>query len=166
MEKDSITAMINEARQQGWLVQDQLAFIPEIMNIYSQASEYFLDLIAEEDPQYRQTLVYHTCRYLFAKAVEGVILWGPSPGGEISVYFHPKHLVGELKTEVPSHLHQTVIESQEVGESLFRAHKDWIIECQEKGVSLDLSDEIRKTIEWIPRFGISYALQKNYHAMR
>ena len=92
MEKDSIGAMIDEVRQQGWLPQDELSIIHEIMHIYSQASEYFLDFIDEQDQQYRESLVYHTCRYLFAKAVEGVILWGASRDGNISVYFHPKHL--------------------------------------------------------------------------
>jgi hypothetical protein len=164
--KDSIDAMILEATRQGWLTNRNLAHIPELVSIYENASDYFMNVVDKSDQKMRETLVYHICKYLFAKAAEGVILWGTSPGGNISVYFHSKHLVGDCETEVPRHLHKAVIDTMSIGESLFRAHQEFVVQSQKQGLEFDLHEEIAKTIQWIPRFGINYALYHKFDALR
>jgi hypothetical protein len=162
---DSVQAMITAAESQGWLHDREIMIVPELLNMYNQASDYFYKLINENDPRYRETFVFHTCKYLFAKGVEGVILWGASPDGKISVFFHPRHLVGEFESEVPTHLHKVVLDSLKVGETLFQAHQGWIIKQQESGKNLDLDREIKETLEWIPRLGMSYALENQYETL-
>ena len=87
--RDSSEAMIMEAKRQGWL--QELKFIPELIPIYHNAADYFLGEIEKCEPRMRETLVFDCSRYLFAKAVEGVILWGSSLDGKISVFFHPDY---------------------------------------------------------------------------
>lgn len=164
--KDSIGAMISEATRQGWLQDSDLGFIPELVSIYKNAADHFTNIIDKSEPKMRETLMYHTCRYLFAKGVEGVILWGISPHGKVSVYFHSKHLVESVETEVPKHLHAIVINSMPIGESLFRAHQYFIIQSQKKGHYIDLQNEMCETVQWIPRLGISYALYNKFHELR
>jgi len=163
---DSIDAMIAEATRQGWLPDRDLGMIPELVDIYKNAANHFSNMIFETEPEYRETLMYHTCKYLFAKAVEGVILWGMTSDGQISVYFHPKHLTEGIETEVPFHLHQIVIDSMSIGDSLFRAHQEFVIQSLEKGVEISVDEEIAKTIQWISSFGIGFALFNNYQALR
>lgn len=164
--KDSIDAMIYEAKQQGWFRGKTLSIIPELLKIYKGAADHFMKMIEAEDTQYRETLMYHTCRYLFAKAVEGVILWGNSPDGKISVYFSPKHIFNDFETEVPQHLHQTVIDSMPVGESLFKAHQKFVIQAQTSGLDINLREEMQNTIYWITRLGMSYALFNRFGLLR
>ena len=158
--------MFNEAERQGWLRNRDLGTISELMSMYKNAANYFVELIDDADSGSRESIVYHTCRYLFAKGVEGVILWGIAPSGNISVYFEPKHLLGEIETEVPKHLHKVVCDSMSVADGLFKAHQNFIIESQKSSRPIDLKAEIVKTVEWIPRFGISYALFKQYQVLR
>ena len=143
-----------------------IKFIPEITKIYQEASDVFTKIISDAESELRESIVSNSCRYLFAKAVEGVILWGLSEQGRISVYFHPKQLTDEIETEVPKHLHKIVVESQSIGERLFKAHQGVVIQSQKKGMNLDLAKEIQQTIQWIPRLGVSYALFNNYHVLR
>jgi len=164
--KDSLGAMIIEANRQGWLPDRNLSFIPEILPIYQKAAEYFTKFIYESEPEYLETFVYHTCRYLFAKGVEGVILWGMSPAGKVSVYFHPKHLLGDIETEVPHHLHKTVVDSMLVGESLFEAHQGFVLQAQKNKDDINLHAEVSLTLQWISRFGITYALYNRYQALK
>lgn len=163
---DSVDAMLAEAQKQGWLVGKELKFIPELESMYKGAADYFLNLVNESESDMRETFVFNSSRYLFAKAVEGVILWGMSPDGNISIFFHPRHLVGNFETEVPKHLHKTVSDSMLVGESLFRAHQNWVISVQKSRQNIVLHDEIQKTLRWIPKLGISYGLAKNYQNLR
>jgi hypothetical protein len=162
--EDSVDAMLSEARAQGWL-QDSMGRIPELVTLYKNAADDFMGLVRESEPDGRQTLMFHICRYLFGKAVEGVILWGAAPHGNISVYFHPKHLVGEVETEVPVHLHKVVIDSMSIGETLFRAHQAFVIQSQKEGIGIDLEDEMAKTLQWIPRLGVSYALHRKFNLL-
>jgi hypothetical protein len=164
--RDSVDAMIEEAARQGWLPDRTLGLIPEIANIYKSAADHFLTVINESEPRMRETLAYHVCRYLFAKGVEGVILWGLAPDGKISIYFHEKHLVGDVETEVPAHLHKTVIDSMKIGESLFKAHQQFVIQAQQRGVGIDIKEEMKSTVTWVSQFGISYALFHKYQALR
>lgn len=163
---DSVGAMLSEAQRQGWLVGKELRFIPELESIYKSASEYFASLVEESEPKLRETMTFHSSRYLFAKAVEGVILWGMSSDGNVSVFFHPRHLEGEVETEVPRHLHNVVIDTMSLGESLFKVHQNWVIAAQKGGRDFCLRDETQKTLRWIPKFGINYGLFKNYHTLR
>jgi hypothetical protein len=162
---DSLEAMLTEAEHQGWLPERTIGSIPELIGIYTGASKYFVDLILETEPVMRETMTCHVCRYLFAKGVEGVILWGLSKDGNVSVYFHPKHLVGEIETEVPPHLHSIVIQSLSVGESLFWAHNRFIMKQQENGSEIDYIGETATVLRWLPKLGISYALFKRYHEL-
>ncbi|NLV44323.1 MAG: hypothetical protein GXY07_07465 [Candidatus Hydrogenedentes bacterium] len=161
---DSIKAMMRVAEARGILEGDSLAFIPEITPMYKRASNFFLQLLAEQEPEMTETMASLICRYLFAKGVEGVMLWGASPNGHISILFHPKHLVGPMETDVPPHLHKLVVDSLHLGEELFRAHQAFVMEHQFED-SFDLDAEIEKTIEWMPRFGISYGLAQRYQVL-
>ena len=161
--KDSVGAMISEATRQGWL--PILGSIPELVSVYENVPDYFMNIIDGSEPRMRETIMYHICRYLFAKGVEGVILWGLAPDGQISVYFDIKHLIDGIVTEVPHHLHETVVDSMCVGESLFRAHQEFIIQAQKVGLEIDLRQETIDTLKWIPRLGISYALFHKYQAL-
>jgi len=162
---NSIQAVFAEAEKQGWLVGQNVNFIPEIMGIYGKASDYFLQMIEEADPKFRETLAFHVSRYLFAKGVEGVIQWGASPKGNISVFFHPKHLHGVMEFEIPPEYRHLVDESVKIGENLFRAHQINIMERQTKHNKLDIRLEMYDVINWMPRLGISYALNKGYHEL-
>jgi len=164
--KDSLDAMILEATSQGWLSDRNFEMIPEIVNIYNEAADYFIDIIEESDPRMHESLVYHTCRYLFAKGVEGVILWGLASDGKVSVYFNPKHLNGDIDTGLPPNLHKVVINSIPIGESLFRAHQEFVIHHQKSGLKIDIHAEIVKTLQWAARFGIRYALFHKYQILR
>ena len=115
--------------------------------------------------QYRETMVFHICRYLFAKGVEGVILWGGSKDGKIYVYFHHKHFTDKFETEVPAKYHSLVEDSMKTGVSLFKAHQEWVIQKQNAKAEIDLSKEIEEVIKWIPRFGIAFALHNKYQAL-
>ena len=163
---DAKETLFAEAERQGWLPGRELSFIPEIQHIYERAANYFLDFIEDQDPKMRETLAFHVCRYLFAKGVEGVILWGASSDGNISVGFHPKHLAGEIETDVPKHLHETVTRALPIGESLFRVHQKRILDHQNAETALDLHEELKTTLQWIPRLGISYGLFNKYQALR
>ena len=166
---DSLDAIIKEAQRQGWLEDRDLKFIPEILSIYDDASNYFTNLIYDannEEPGTRETMVYLVSRYLFAKGVEGVILWGATSDGKISVYFHPKHLHGDIETEVPKHLNKVVMESVSVGESLFRVHQGWVIEQQKHSQAIDLNREIQEVVKWMPKMGIHYALYNQYQFLK
>jgi len=164
--EDSVEAMIFEAERQGWLEDRDFGMISELTSIYRKASKKFFELIDESDSRYRETFVHHTCRYLFAKSVEGVILWGASPDGRISINFHPNGMTGKIDTDLPPQLNKFVIESMAVGESLFKAHQSYVImKCKTDSENIDIQVEIAKTILWIPKFGISYALSKNYQSL-
>ena len=162
--EDSIKAMMRVGEARGMLEGGSLAFIPEITPMYKKASKFFLDLLAEQEPEMMETFACLICRYLFAKGVEGVMLWGASPNGHISILFHPKHLVGPLETDVPPDLHQLVVDALPLGEELFRAHQAFVLEHQFED-AFDLDDEIEKTFEWMPRFGISYGLAQKYQVL-
>mgnify|MGYP000129332187 CR=1 FL=1 len=49
--KDSVDAMILEATRQGWLPDRDLGFIPELVSIYKNAAEYFIEIIADSEPR-------------------------------------------------------------------------------------------------------------------
>lgn len=163
---DAMDTLLTEAETQGWLPGRELSLIPEILPIFNNAASYFLNYIEEQEPMRRETLMFHTCRYLFAKGVEGVILWGAAPKGKISVYFHPKHLLGEIETEVPKHLHQFVLNSLPEGESLFRVHQKRVLDLQKSGKPVDLHEEMKTTLTYITRLGISYGLFHKYQELR
>jgi TPR repeat protein len=162
--KNSLDAIIAEAKRQGWL-RDDFGYIPELLNIYTPASKYFMDLLLKTEPEMQETMKYEICRYLFAKGVEGVILWGLSNDGKISVNFHPKHLTEEIETEVPKHLHELVVQSRSVGETLFWAYNRFMLKQQEAGADLNCHEEALNVLRWIPKLGISYALFKEFHQL-
>jgi hypothetical protein len=157
--------MMEEAESQGWL-SGELKWIPELESMCNRASDYFFEIIQEQEPEEQQEFMFHCCRYLFAKGNEGVILWGLSPSGRVSVFFHPRHLFGEFETEVPSHLHSIVLDTMPVGEALFNAVERWVIASQESGLEFDLNHEIKETLRWVLKLGIHHGLTKNLNAMR
>ncbi len=169
--KDSLDAMILEAKSQGWLSDNNIAIIPEIANVYDSASKYFLETILNGEPEATQTMTFYVCRYLFVKGVEGVVLWGMSSNGLISVYFDHNHLFDDIQTDLPEHLHNEVTSTLTIGESLFFAHQKYVLYKQRKNLAnsfddTDISREVELAVNWIPRFGITYAINRGYDAMR
>lgn len=162
----SLKAMTAEAARQGWMEGTQLNMVPELADMYSQSTSHFMQLFPGEDLDMLQPLVYHCTRYLFAKGVEGAILWGLSPDGKISIYIDPKHLTDTFQTEVPSHLHQTVVDSMAVGDSLYEAHRRFVQRAREAGRDVDLRAEIAETLTWAPRFGMHYGLARGLHDLQ
>lgn len=160
----SVEAMLAEARKQGWLF-NELLFIPELAGLYADASEHFIKFISGLSPCEKNNYALQVSRYLFAKAVEGVILWGHSPDGKISVLFHVKHITEKFETEVPFHLHKVVEDSMAIGESLFNAHLEWVRDQLDKKESIDLDLEIKDVFLWTPRLGICYGLSKQYDSL-
>jgi hypothetical protein len=166
MPTDSVDAMTKEAIRQGWLEDIGLKMVPELVNIYSDAADYFMDVIDDTEPRLRETIVYHVCKYLFAKGVEGVIKWGSSPEGKLSVCFHAGNLSGNMDIELPKHLHKVVLDSQLVGESLFKAHSKFMLDCRSSGIRVDIREEISKSVEFISKLGVHYALFNNMQILR
>lgn len=160
-----LKAMIVEANRQGWLHSAQPDIISEIAPIFDQAATYYLHLIDGAEPAKHEPLALHFCRYLFAKGVEGTILWGLSPGGAGSFRFDPRQVILSCDAAVPTHLHDTVADTMDIGESLYRSHEQHVQLARTAGRTLDLHAEIEEALTWIPRLGMHYALSQGLHEL-
>jgi TPR repeat protein len=161
MDPGAFPAMLQEAEIRGCLEGGSLAAIPELHGMYQSAAINLFKLITDIEPEARQSAAFQFSRYLFAKGVEGVILWGATSDGNISVYFDPRHVTRKFETEVPKQFHQIVEDSMEVADFLFGAHQRWILAEQKANRDPDISREIGGLLRWMPLFGISWAMNNH-----
>lgn len=154
-----------EAQRQGWLGKS-LSVIPEVLDIYRKGSIYFYEFIRKADSQYHEALVYQAVRYLFAKGVEGVIIWGKTPDGKISIGFDTHYLVEQnYNYEINEEYHYLIDEALSIGESLFKVHQSFILEQQRLNKKFHLFRQMQDTLECIPMFAVHYGLYKQYDSL-
>ena len=176
--RDSSEVIVNAALAQGWIKDKELNFIPELLPVFAEATEFFFDLVVQsmndaaqrKDPQSGIAVMQRVCMYLFAKGIEAVMLWRDSPDGKISIGVEPKHLVNlDIKTDLDPGRHKIAIEKMECGGMLFEAHNKFMIQTLRDRQSPGLfgeeyvRSEMRKTIEWIPRIAMCHAILQGYH---
>ena len=164
--KDSIDAMLSCAKEQLWLQDNELIVIPELVSVCKSGSERILEMINNAEPEAKNEMALCATKYLFAKGVEAVILWGISSDGIISIDFHPEHITEKFETGVPAHLHSIVENTMGVGKSLFSAHQQWVSGQLKVGNEVDIDREIENIIEWSPSFGVHFAMHNNFDIKR
>lgn len=167
---DSAEALIKKALSEGIIKDRELNFVPEAIPVINGGVKMFYDIVREyreQEDEIPAGLVHHICCYLFAKAVEAVIVWGQTKDGKFSIYYLPKDMANLTPNpEIPEKYHSVVLESMKYGELLFLAHKDFIeSHLIPNSIDYDIMEEIHKTFLWISRIGMSHALEKEYHLL-
>ena len=173
--EDSLHAMAKAAKASGLIRNSELDTIPELVPVLSQGSEMFFKLAvqsmaraaSQQDPQGGLAMMQRACMYLFAKGVEAVLLWAKSSDGRISMGFEPSELTTlDISTDLPPDQHRLAVDALGQGKLLFDAHTQFMIESCDDGRVVDekhVQAEMRKTLLWIPRFAMAYAVARNYH---
>jgi len=172
---DSVYVMSEAAETSGLISSGEIATIPELLPVLSQGSEMFFKLAvqsmaraaAQQDPQGGLPMMQRACMYLFAKGVEAVLLWAKSPDGRISMGFEPSELTTlDISTDLPPDQHRLAVDAMGGGRLLFDAHVQFMAGSWDDARQVDVKhveDEMRKTLLWIPRFAMAYAVARNYH---
>ena len=164
----SLCAMLNLAKENG-LFEEEATFpvIPEALPLFSRASQHFCSIITSQDPTALETMMHHTCRYLWGKAIEAAFLWAKSPDGNISINFEPGEIANQtITTDLPAELEATV--QSEMGAFLpyFEAHQQAMLTHQSDMVGEQFESEIAVTLDYFPKLGMAYAIMKGYHEMQ
>jgi hypothetical protein len=174
--KDSVDAMLVAAVAQKLVKsKNDLGVAPKVMPILARASDVFCDIAIKalelaserDDPKAGAAVMQRACMYLFAKGVEGVMLWGNARYGEISIGFEPADMLSlRLSTDLPADQHELAVASREHGKMLFDAHYRFLLERMRQS-SGDLGwdfvrEETHKTLQWVPRIAVSFALMMGY----
>jgi hypothetical protein len=161
----SLCAMLDEAKRNGlYEDDDNIPIIPEVLPIFSKASNHFMCIIQSQDPRFQETLMHHSCRYLWGKSIEAAFLWAKSPDGNISINFEAGEMAKQtITTELPEQLERIVISSIDDFVPYFKAHQNAMIANQSMMTPDSMIREIAVTLEYFPQIGLAYAIAKGYH---
>jgi hypothetical protein len=161
----SLCAMLDLAKRNGLFEEEEIfPIIPEALPLLSRASDHFLGIIQSQPPHLLETLMCHSCRYLWGKAVEAAFLWAKSPDGDISLNFEAGHMAEQIiETDLPPKLEKIVKSSSEEFLVYFQAHQNAMIQYQGRMTPEHRGREIAVTLEYFPRLGMAYAISKGYH---
>ena len=162
---NSLCAMLDEAKRNELYGKDEdFPTIPELLLPLSRGSNHFLGILQSQEPRLLETLMHHSCRYLWGKAVEAAFLWAKSPDGKISINFEPGEMANQtITTDLPQELESIVVSSMDDFLPYFKAHQNAMITNQANMSPEQRGKEIAVTLEYIPRIGLAYAIHKGYH---
>jgi hypothetical protein len=157
--------MLDTAKERG-LFEEETNFpiIPELVPVFSKASAHFKNVAESQGQRLLETMVHHSCLYLWAKAVEGAFRWADSPDGNVTIDFQPGDLAAEtLRTGLSADRDSAVNQSKLEGEVYFKAHQQAMLMNQHRMGPEQMEREIAVTLEYFPRFAMAYAIKKGYH---
>lgn len=162
----SLCAMLDEAkRNKLYAEEENFPIIAEALPQFSEASSYFRTVIESQEPHLIETLMHHSCRYLWGKAIEAAFLFAKSEDGNISVNFDAGEMGSKtITTDLPAEIEKIVISSMDDFMPYFKAHQNAMIKNQKIIGPEQLKREIATTLEYFPRIGMAYAISKNYHS--
>lgn len=161
----SLSLIIDMAEKNGLIGPNgDFPAIFEIMNASGKASEMLLNILRSAPPMYRETLMHHSCRYLWGKTVEAVFLWAKNPHGNITINFEPEEMARQtLSTQLPQHLEEIVLSSMDDFLPYFQMHQAAMMANQHKMRPEEVQKEIQDTLEFFPHIAMLYAIRKGYH---
>ncbi|HEY9072019.1 MAG TPA: hypothetical protein VIV61_17295 [Candidatus Ozemobacteraceae bacterium] len=115
-----------------------------------------------------QGLVHRGMKYLFAKAVELVVIWGRSKDGKVALTLDPKDLKypGDILIDpgISKDIQKRIIDSAASAEQLFRAYQRYISrEDRPAGEPVDRAAEVCAAFTWTARIALSWALTEELH---
>lgn len=163
---DIANVLIEYAKDKKIIQGEQLSFIPEISSAYTSAIDFFMDCYPKLQHKNRYSYINALSKYLFVKSVEGVILWGVAPKGEISVCFNVQDIDDEnsYTTDLPPDLHNCIIGLSHIGEQLYRIYISYL-EDENIYDEAKLYQHTKTFLMYVFNIGISYALDDNMQTL-
>ena len=161
----SLCALLDEAkRNKLYTDEENFPIIAKILPQFAQASNKFHSFIESQEPHLLETLMHHSCKYLWGKAIEATLLFADSEDGNISLNFAVEEMVNQsITTDLPTVIENIVKSSMEEFKPYFMAHQNAMIKNQKRMSPDHLKREINTTLLYFPRIGMAYAISKNYH---
>lgn len=113
-------------------------------------------------------LVHRGMRYLFAKAVELVVVWGRSKDGKVSITLDPRLLKypGDILIDptISKDIQKRILDAAASADQLFRAYQRYATrESPPAGEAADRAAEVCAALTWTARIALSWALTEELH---
>lgn len=112
-------------------------------------------------------LVHRGMRYMFAKAVELVVVWGRSKDGKVAISLDPRELKYPenilIDPNISDHMRKTILESAALADRLFRAFQRCVSLRSQNGEPIDRTAEVCAALTWTARIALSWALTAELH---
>lgn len=112
-------------------------------------------------------LVHRGMRYMFAKAVELVAVWGRSHDGKVSVAIDPRELKYPedilVDPTIPEDIQKIVRDSAASADQLFRAFQRSVSLRGQNDEIIDRTAEVCAALTWTARIALSWALTAELH---
>lgn len=112
-------------------------------------------------------LVHHGMRYMFAKAVELVVVWGRSKDGKVSIALNPRELKYPenilIDPSISEEMHKQIVDSASLADQLFRAFQRYVSTSGRNDETADRTAEVCAALTWTARIALSWALTADLH---
>lgn len=112
-------------------------------------------------------LVHHGMQYMFAKAVELVVVWGRSKDGKVAIALDPRELKYPenilIDPNVSEAMHKRIVDSATLADQLFRAFQRYVTMGSRSDETVDRTAEVCAALTWTARIALSWALTAELH---
>ncbi len=112
-------------------------------------------------------LVHHGMQYMFAKAVELVVVWGRSKDGKVSISLNPRELKYPenilIDPDISEEMHKKILDSAVLADQLFRAFQRSVALRGHDEGAIDRTAEVCAALTWTARIALSWALTAELH---